>query len=78
METPDTQVQKTDSNGEYNSFLVFGTRFDIDKKYEIIDPMGSGAYGIVVAAKDTEIEDEENNLVAIKKIERAFEHKVFM
>ena len=39
--------------------------------------MGSGAYGVVVAAKDTSIEDENNNLVAIKKIEKAFEHKVF-
>ncbi len=40
--------------------------------------MGQGAYGIVVAAKDMKAEHEENNLVAIKKIERAFEHKVFM
>lgn len=40
--------------------------------------MGQGAYGVVVAAKDLEAEDEENNLVAIKKIEKAFEHKVFM
>ncbi len=40
--------------------------------------MGSGAYGVVVAAKDILAEDEENNLVAIKKIERAFEHKIFM
>ena len=39
--------------------------------------MGQGAYGVVVAAKDTEAE-EGSNLVAIKKIERAFEHKVFM
>ena len=39
--------------------------------------MGSGAYGVVVAAKDLEIEDQSNNLVAIKKIEKAFEHKVF-
>ena len=46
-------------------------------KYEVIDPVGSGAYGVVVAAKDTTIEDENANLVAIKKIEKAFEHKVF-
>lgn len=31
-----------------------------------------------MAAKDISAEDKENNLVAIKKIERAFEHKVFM
>ena len=31
---------------------------------------------MVVAAKDSN-ENSENNLVAIKKIEKAFEHKVF-
>jgi len=62
-----------------NSYIVYGTRFDVDKRYEIMDPMGTGAYGVVVAAKDLQADDEEeNNLVAIKKIERAFEHKVFM
>ena len=30
-----------------------------------------------MAAKDLNAEDEENNLVAIKKIEKAFDHKVF-
>ena len=54
-----------------------GSRFEIPSKYEILDPAGSGAYGVVVAAKDTSIEDESNNLIAIKKIEKAFEHKVF-
>jgi len=58
-----------------------GTKFEIDKKYEIIDPIGSGAYGVVVAAKDTSIgeggEEGESNLVAIKKIVKAFEHRVF-
>jgi len=36
--------------------------------------VGQGAYGIVVAATDKE---NSNNLVAIKKIEKAFEHKIF-
>lgn len=46
--------------------------------YEVIDPIGSGAYGVVVAAKDTRESDEgQGNLVAIKKIEKAFEHKIF-
>ena len=61
--------------------MVVGTRFEIDKKYEVIDPIGSGAYGVVVAAKDTSIESAaeggESNLVAIKKIVKAFEHRVF-
>jgi serine/threonine protein kinase len=39
--------------------------------------VGQGAYGIVVAAQDKNKEDSENNLIAIKKIEKAFEHKIF-
>ena len=39
--------------------------------------VGQGAYGIVVAARDKTISDGESNLIAIKKIEKAFEHKVF-
>ena len=62
---------------ELRTYTVLGSRFEIDKRYEIIDPVGSGAYGVVVAAKDTNNPDTENNLVAIKKIEKAFEHKVF-
>jgi serine/threonine protein kinase len=56
---------------------VLGSKFEIGERYEIIDPVGSGAYGVVVAAKDKEAADPENNLVAIKKIEKAFEHRVF-
>jgi len=63
------------------TWSVMGTKFEIDKKYEVIDPIGSGAYGVVVAAKDTTIpegaEGGETNLVAIKKIVKAFEHRVF-
>ena len=57
--------------------MVLGSKFEVEKRFEIIDPVGSGAYGVVVAAKDLLSEDENNNLVAIKKIEKAFEHKVF-
>ena len=28
------------------------TKFEIDEKYEIIDSVGQGAYGVVVAAND--------------------------
>jgi serine/threonine protein kinase len=73
----EVQIAESD-NADLNSYIVFGTRFDVDKCFEIIDPVGSGAYGVVVAAKDLNSEDPENELVAIKKIERAFEHKVFM
>ena len=59
------------------AWKVRGSRFELPIKYEILDVLGSGAYGVVVAAKDSTIEDENNNVVAIKKIEKAFEHKVF-
>jgi serine/threonine protein kinase len=59
------------------SFLVMGTRFEVEDKYEIIDSVGQGAYGIVVAARDKTHQGNEESLVAIKKIEKAFEHKIF-
>ena len=71
------EVKIHSSDVDSNTYMVLGSKFEVDKRYEIIDPVGSGAYGVVVAAKDLESEDQENNLVAIKKIEKAFEHKVF-
>ena len=56
---------------------VGGSKFELPTHYEIIDQLGAGAYGVVVCARDTSIEDDENNLFAIKKIEKAFEHRVF-
>ena len=68
-----------DSSKDTHAYMVLGTRFEIEKRYEIIDPVGSGAYGVVVAAKDTEVpeQDGQPSLVAIKKIVKAFEHRVF-
>ena len=60
----------------FKAYKVLGTRFDLPDTLEMIDPVGSGAYGVVVAAKDKTAE-EGNNLVAVKKIEKTFEHKVF-
>ena len=72
------KVQKIGEESGMRQFKVLGSRFELPVKYDIIDPVGSGAYGVVVAAKDTTLEEENgNNLVAIKKIEKAFEHKVF-
>lgn len=39
--------------------------------------VGHGAYGTVVAARDLEIKDKNKQYVAIKKIERVFDHKIF-
>lgn len=71
------EVKMESSTVDTNIYMVLGSKFEVDKRYEIIDPVGSGAYGVVVAAKDLEADDQENNLIAIKKIEKAFEHKVF-
>lgn len=81
----ESKVTKVDDANEANkdthSYMVMDTKFEIEKKYEIIDLIGYGAYGIVVAAKDTSMPDakegQESNLVAIKKIVKAFEHRVF-
>ena len=49
---------------------VTGTRFDVDSRYMLIKPIGSGAYGVVCSALDNYTGDK----VAIKKINKAFEH----
>ena len=54
-------------------YSVLGTKFNIDKKFEVLDVVGSGAYGVVTAAKDIAAEE----FVAIKKIEKSFEHPIF-
>jgi len=59
---------------------VLGVRFELPAAYDIVDALGTGAYGTVVAAKEADVDAQGNpieNFVAIKKIERAFEHKVF-
>jgi serine/threonine protein kinase len=74
-----TKLPEDSSNKDTHSYMVIDTKFEVDKRYEIIDPIGQGAYGVVVAAKDTSIQEGsgESNLVAIKKIVKAFEHRVF-
>ena len=48
------------------------------KKYLkiVILTAGKGAYGLVVAARDRS-KDENEGLIAIKKIEKAFDHRIF-
>lgn len=49
--------KQASTSADTNVYMVLGSKFEVDKRYEIIDPVGSGAYGIVVAAKDLETED---------------------
>merc|ERR1719199_357596 len=58
---------------EIQSYMVFGTTFDVDVQYTVVDAVGQGAYGIVCAAKD----EDSGEMVAIKKITSAFEHHTF-
>ena len=51
---------------------VLGTTFLLDRRYEIVEPVGSGAYGVVVAATDT----TTGKPVAIKKIEKGLDHPI--
>ncbi|OMJ66207.1 hypothetical protein SteCoe_37039 [Stentor coeruleus] len=55
------------------STKVIGSTFLLDERYQIQDTLGSGAYGVVVSARDT----RTGELIAIKKIEKAFEHSTY-
>ena len=71
------EVQEASVPSGQRLWKVLDSKFCLPQHYDVIDPIGSGAYGVVVAAKDTREENGENNHIAIKKIEKAFEHKVF-
>eukprot|EP00971_Amphidinium_carterae_P263891 5235448-Amphidinium_carterae.1 len=40
-------------NLQTHSYQVQGTDFEVDRRYEIIEPMSHGAYGTVCSAADT-------------------------
>jgi serine/threonine protein kinase len=52
---------------------VMGSDFNIDKRIVLIEPIGSGAYGTVVSAKDR----ITGKRYAIKKIEKVFKHPIY-
>lgn len=60
-------------NKTYKPFENPNKEFDIPAYYRIQEVVGRGAYGVVVAAEDT----RTGKMVAIKKIQKAFEHKIF-
>ena len=51
-----------------NSTVIAGATFEVNDRYVIDKPIGHGAYGVVVSAKDT----KTGKMVAIKKIHKAF------
>ncbi|KAM3576937.1 hypothetical protein VYU27_001302 [Nannochloropsis oceanica] len=54
------------------TFYVVGTEFVLDARYELIKPIGHGAYGVVISATDAQLGQK----VAIKKCPNAFEDLV--
>ncbi|KAG8464362.1 hypothetical protein KFE25_003425 [Diacronema lutheri] len=53
-------------------YVVKGTTFDVDERYQVKKGVGQGAYGLICAAKDT----VSGESVAVKKINNAFEDAV--
>lgn len=60
---------KNHSKDGLHTFVAQGTQFIVNDKYELIKPIGHGAYGVVVAARNT----VNHTKVAIKKVPGAFE-----
>ncbi|CAD8155670.1 unnamed protein product [Paramecium octaurelia] len=51
--------------------------FMLEDNYSPVEIIGSGAYGCVIQADDKNAKVEKDRQVAIKKIERAFEHRLY-
>ena len=54
-------------------YNVSESKFKVPARYQLLEPIGQGAYGLVCAALDRTTGDG----VAIKKIEKALEHTLF-
>lgn len=57
MKSGEEEVKIQSSTADTNTYMVLGSKFEVNKRYDIIDPVGSGAYGVVVAAKDLQADD---------------------
>lgn len=67
-----TDQEKTTKKSKLKTFVISGTSFQVEEKYELIKQVGIGAYGVVCSCKDT----KNNVKVAIKKVPNAFEDLV--
>ncbi|TMW58341.1 hypothetical protein Poli38472_011929 [Pythium oligandrum] len=56
--------ESTPEEGTSVGFKVYGSHFKVDARYEFLNPLGKGSYGIVCAAKDR----ESGQRIAIKKV----------
>ena len=56
-------------NNNKHTFVIAGSKFIVDERYEYMKQIGIGAYGVVISCFDK----KENRNVAIKKVGNAFE-----
>ena len=57
---------------EFHQFKASGQQFVVPTSYSLVKPVGHGAYGVVVAALDS----NSGKKVAIKKVGKAFEDAI--
>ncbi len=64
------------TNDKAKQAVVIGAyTFNIDIGYKLVDTIGKGAYGVVVSASNQL--QNANRPIAIKKIEKAFEDRLY-
>ncbi|KAI2489379.1 protein tyrosine kinase [Fragilaria crotonensis] len=68
----DVVMEASDRQCETHSFKAGKETFTIDKRYSLIRTVGSGAYGVVISAKDS----MKKRNVAIKMVARAFNDEI--
>lgn len=54
----------------------YGHIFEIEEKYNVCKFIAQGSTGSILAIEDKESNDENNKFLAIKKIEKVFDHKI--
>jgi mitogen-activated protein kinase 1/3 len=64
--------KKNEKKIQMKTFVISGTSFQVEEKYELIKQVGIGAYGVVCSCNDK----KANVKVAIKKVPNAFEDLV--
>ncbi|ETM55345.1 CMGC/MAPK protein kinase [Phytophthora nicotianae] len=59
-----TLSSRSSSSSSSTGFKVYGSVFKVSSRYQFLNPLGKGSYGVVCAAKDR----ETGQCVAIKKV----------
>ncbi|CAG9331579.1 unnamed protein product [Blepharisma stoltei] len=71
---PENLYKNSQTNGpeakNYEISSILGTTFELDRRYVILNVIGSGAYGTVVSATDS----QNGQNAAVKRMEKSFEN----